>query len=456
MHTLTPVPESPRAVMVGLPHDDIVARIPADVDAIGVSCMFSVNWVANRVLLRRIRRRFPRTPLIIGGEHATALAEYCLRDMPAIDYVVLGEGEASAAELLRTLKAGGDVGAVRGIAFLRDGTYHATPARPRQRDVDQVPWPAWDLVPMENYLRDVGAHCLDNGRAMPILTSRGCPYACTFCSNPMMWGRLWRPRDPRDIVAEIEHYCRVYQVEHVDFLDMTTIVNRRWIIDLCTLLIERDLKISWQLTTTRSEAIDDEVCRLLRASRCTYVTYAPESGSAERLAAIKKGVDPEKMLVSMAGALRSGLGVKVTFMQGFPDDRWRDVLATYGLSLRVAWMGAHDASFFPFQAYPGSELFRDLVAAGEIQVDERYFQTLLIFEYGFMTSWSRRFGSRQLRLICLFGYGLFYFASFVLRPWRFLRLLRDLRRGQGSTKFSAGLLRLRRQRRDITGAPALP
>jgi radical SAM superfamily enzyme YgiQ (UPF0313 family) len=327
--------------------------------------------------------------------------------------------------------------------------------RPRERDLERYPWPAWDLIPMENYLEEMGAHCLDTGRAMPILTSRGCPYACTFCSNPMMWTRLWRARDPADVVKEIEHYVALYKVEHIDFLDMTTVVNRRWIVTICSLLIEKKLGITWQLTTTRSEAIDDEVCDLLKRSNCLYVVYAPESGSEERLRSIKKGVDKEKMLLSMRSALKAGLGVKVSFMSGFPDDDWSHVWANIWLSMRVAWVGAHDASFFPFQAYPGSELFEELRRTGEVVVGEDYLRQLLIHEYGFMTSWSRRFDARALRMICLFSIGSFYAASFLLRPARLFRLVRDLWVGHGRTKLSAGLLRLKRQARNtpVQGSP---
>lgn len=454
LNTLSPIDGVPGARLLGLSDTDTVARIPPDTDVIGVSCMYSVNWVANRRLLQAIRARFPGVPLIIGGEHATALPEYSLRDAGVVDVLVLGEGEATTAQVLKAMASGTDIREVPGIAFLRDDEYCTSGPRARLRDVDDLPWPAWDLVPVENYLGCGSGHCLDSGRSISILTSRGCPYECTFCSNPVMWGRLWRPRAVDDIVAEMEHYIRTYKVDHIDLLDLTTIVNRSWIIRLCERMIDRGVKVSWQIVNSRTEALDAEVCRLLKQAGCTYVTFAVESGSVDRLAATKKRLDAEAVLTSIPVAVSSGLGVKLSFMTGFPDDRLSDFLASYWMSIRAAWRGAHDASFFPFMPYPGSELFEQMVASGRIRLGDAFFFDLLVLEYGFMRSWSRRFGDYQLRFLSLFGWGLFYLAVFVFRPSRFVRFVSDLARSEGTTKLAAGLIRLRRQRRDVARQPA--
>jgi len=450
MSALSPVPAAPEALALGLSDQDIVARIPTDVDVIGVSCMFSVNWVINRQSIRAIRAAFPKVPLIVGGEHATALPEYTLRDAPEIDFLVLGEGESTTIALLRALEGGTDPTAVSGIAYLDDGgVYRTTAPRPRQQDIDQWPWPAYDLVPIDDYLAECGGHCIDSGRAISLLTSRGCPHECTFCSNPVMWGRLWRPRDPADIVAEIEHYVRVYQIDHVDLLDMTTVVNRTWIIQLCERMIECKVAVSWQIVNSRTEALDAEVCRLLKRAGCTYVTYPAESGSARRLAVTKKKVDREAMLTSISAAVEAGLGVKLSYMTGFPDDDLKEFLASYWMAVRAAWCGAHDASFFPFMPYPGSEMFRDMVETGEVRLGDAYFFQLLVLQYGFMRSWSHRFGHYQLRALSLLGLAIFYSTAFARRPIRAWRLIVDLARAQGRSKLAAGLIRMRRQRNDI-------
>lgn len=453
MTVVTPIEDIPGGLLRGLPDDDTAALIPEDTDVIGVSCMFSVNWVANRRTIQAIRRRFPQALLIIGGEHATAMPEYCLRDAGVIDYVVLGEGENTTAELLRALADGEDASRVPGLGFLRDGVYVASEPRRRERQIDRLPWPAWDLLPVETYLGSVASAALDCGRSMPIIASRGCPYVCTFCSSPVMWGRLWRARTPEDVIAEIEANVRTYKIDHVDFFDLTMITRRAWIVEFCQRMIERDLKVSWQIVCTRSEAIDDEVTRLLKRAGCNFITYAPESGSETVLANINKKVDRQAMLNSIAAAYKAGLGVKLNYVVGFPDDRFVDILASYTMAARAAWRGAHDASFFAFSPYPGSDLFRRLVAEGRVQVNDGYFFDLALYNVKRMKSFARAFSDEQIRWLCLAGMGLFYLVNFARRPWRFLSLTADVLRSQGRTKLSATLVRIRRNRRNLKPRP---
>ncbi|SMF71480.1 Radical SAM superfamily enzyme YgiQ, UPF0313 family [Tistlia consotensis] len=447
----SPLPDLPDGVQRGIPDEETVARIPADVDVIGVSCMFSVGWVISRRLIQAVRRRFPDAVLIIGGEHATAMPEYCLRDTPELDFVVLGEGEHTTAELLHTLERGGDPETVTGVAFLRDGEYRVAPPRARERELVSLPWPAWDMLPVENYLNNVTAG-LEYGRTMPIIASRGCPYECTFCSNPVMWGKLWRARPAEDVVAEIEHNARTYNITNVDFFDLTTIVKRSWIIEFCNMMIERRLGVTWQLITTRSEMIDEEVTRLMKQAGCTYVTYAAESGSTQVLTDIKKKVDREAMLRSIGFSVDSGLGVKMNFVCGFPDDSLSDILASYKMAARAAWRGAHDVGFFPFTPYPGSALFQRLLDEGKITINDQFFFGLASYNFSQIRSVARNFSDRQLQFLCLTGIALFYLVSFGRRPVRAWDLLLEILRSEGKTKLSAALVRMIKKRRGLKQA----
>lgn len=450
--TLTPVDAMPGTYVRGLTAADIAARIPEDTAVIGVSCMMSTNWVAHRHIIQAIRRRFPQATLIIGGEHATALPEYCLRDAGVIDFVVLGEGENTTDDLLNALDKGTDPTLVPGLGFLRDGAYAVSSKRLRERQVDGLSWPAWDLVPVENYFKGPHSASLDSGRTFPIIASRGCPYECTFCSSPAMWGRLWRPRKPQNVVDEIEHYVRQYNIDHIDFWDLTLIVKRSWIVAFCEEMIARKLRISWQIVTTRSEAIDSEVAHLLKKAGCNFITYAPESGSDQVLADIRKKVNKEAMLTSIAAAVDAGMGAKLSYVLGFPDDRLVDVFASYWMAIRAAWRGAHDATFFAYFPYPGSELFDRLVNEGKIHINDEYFFGLAVYNLHGMKSSARNFNDTQLRWLCIVGMALFYMVSFTRRPLRFLRLVDDLIRERGRTKLAAALVRFRKNARAMRRA----
>ena len=194
---------------------------------------------------------------------------------------------------------------------------------------------------------------------MPILASRGCPYQCTFCSSPLMWTTRWSARKPEAVLAEMKDYMRRYRVTNFDFYDLTAIVKRSWIVDFCRLLIAEGLDITWQLPTgTRSEAIDEEVARLLHASGCRIISYAPESGSRAELARIKKKVDPDRMIASMRGARRAGLTIKTNFVFGFPGSTWRDVRHSFAFLARLAVIGVDDVNVVSVLALPGHRALR--------------------------------------------------------------------------------------------------
>jgi len=436
----------------GLLDEEIVERIPDDVDVIGVSMMFSLEWPTTRNLVLAIRRRFPAVLLIAGGEHATALPEFCLADCPAIDVVVLGEGEQTLADLVEALAGGGDPAQVGGLCLPRPGEEPLrTGPRPRIRELDSLPRPAWDLLPIENYLTQRVTTGIGTGRSMPMLASRGCPYRCTFCSNPGMWGTLWRARPAVEVVDEIAGYVERYGIENVDFYDLTAIVKRSWILEFSRLLIERGIDITWQMPSgTRSEALDAEVTGLLVEAGCRFITYAPESGSEETLERIKKRIKKERMLDSMRQAVRNGVVVKANIILGFPGETLRQMMQTYGFILRMAGAGVHDIACFPFAAYPGSELFDMLNERGEITLDDEYFNSLWQYtDPRYMRSYSDRFSTRQIRFLCLAGMALFYATTFLMKPLRLVQLVRSVWRKTPTTRLSSALIRILEKRSQL-------
>jgi radical SAM superfamily enzyme YgiQ (UPF0313 family) len=449
VHQYSRVRLSERAVMHGLRFEEIVARIDRDVEVIGVSSMFTVEWPLVTELVAAIRASFPAAFIVLGGEHVTACPEFSLTECPAADVAVLGEAEETIVALLAARAAGRALDDVTGIAFrVPDGRVLRTAARERIRAVDDIPLPAWEPFPVETYIDNALTHGANLGRSMPILASRGCPYRCTFCSSPLMWTTRWTARDPAAVVDEMKAYIRRYRVTNFDFYDLTAIVKRSWIVEFCRLLIAEQLDITWQLPTgTRSEAIDEEVARLLHASGCRIITYAPESGSTAELARIKKKIDPVRMLDSMRGARRAGLGIKVNFVLGFPGLSWRDVRDTFRFLARLAQIGVDDVNVFPFSPYPGSEIFDDLLAAGKLRLDADYFRSLLAFnDPAHSVSYADLVGSRALSALNLAAMAFFYVLSFTMRPQRAARLAASMFIRDTSTRFTMALANRRRRR----------
>lgn len=430
------------AVAYGWSLEQIVAAIPRDTSYVGLACMFSQEWPVSKALARMIRERLPRAVIVAGGEHMTAAAEESLRDCPAIDYAVIGEGEETMLELLETLEHGEDASRVAGLCYLRGGQAVRTAPRARLREVDQIPRPAWDLVPIETYLANNLSYGVGQGRTMPILATRGCPYECTFCSNPTMWTTRWYARSPADVADEIEFYTLRYAATNFDFYDLTAILRKDWIKDFCQELVKRNLKITWQLPAgTRSEAVDEEVAGLLASCGHRNIVYAPESGSERILKIIKKKVRPERMRDSMKAAVRHGISVKLNMIIGFPMETFTDVLRSYHFLVKAAWLGVDDATIATFVPYPGSELFRDLRAQGRIAElsDGFYFGLLAIGGSRHAPSFDEHLSSRALSLCKLVGHALFYGVSYLRRPQRFAQTFWHLYRKDHHTRIEKAL-----------------
>lgn len=435
----------PDNVINGLTVAEIVERIRPDTQLIGISILFSHEWPIVRQLIAAIAARYPNVPIVLGGEHATALPEACLDDAPALVACALGEGEETIVELMAACTGGRALADVAGIAFRSPTGIRRTAPRSRIRDIDEIPAPRWDLTPIERYLDGGFSFGVDRGRTMALLATRGCPYRCTFCSSPRMWTTRYTTRTPALVVDEIEQYMRRYDADNFDFYDLTSVVKRDWILEFCHQLETRGLRITWQLPSgTRSEALDEPVLRAMYRSGCRNVSYAPESGSERTLEAVQKKVVLERIEASMRTAVRVGLNVKANILIGFPDEQVEDLRHTLRFVVRMARAGVHDASVWTFSPYPGSDLFERLRAAGRLaQLDDDYYASLLSYsDVSGAVSYADAIGSRQLQRYRLAGLLLFYGASYLTHPVRPLRSVYNVltRRYESRMEMSLGNL----------------
>ena len=414
----------------GLRIEEILEVIPEGSRYIGVSFPFSHEWPLAKEVCFSIKKSFPDSVLIAGGEHATAMSEFCLTSCKAIDYIILGEGEEAIVGLIDVLEKDCSPDEVAGIAYIgKSGEAVFTENRSRILEIDDIPEPAWDLIPIETYLSGGYSFGVNIGRTMPIIATRGCPFRCTFCSNPFMWETRWLARKAVKVVDEMEKYIREYNAENFDFYDLTFIVRKSWIVEFCHLLLDRKLNITWQLPSgTRSEALDAEVTGLLYESGCRNLSYAPESGSPKTLQRIKKKMDLDIMLESMKSSISNKINIKANIIIGFPGERLGNILETYKFIVRMAMVGVDDACVWTFSAYPGSEIFDNLERENKLpEFTDDYFSSLLSYsDLKNVISWNENISSWQLKYLRLFGLILFYFVSYLLRPLRFIRNIRNV------------------------------
>lgn len=405
----------------GLRPEEIVERIDREAEVLGISVMFSFAWPLARKIIHEIRRRFPDKIIVGGGEHFTGLPELSLESAP-IDYLVLGEGEDTIQELLRAMEGGVSPESIAGLAFRQGSDVIRTSPRGRIRDLDTLPWPAWDLFDPEAYYRHGYVMGVDAGMTMPILATRGCPYGCTFCSNEMMWHRRWYARDPVKVVDEIEYYHHQYGAVNFPFHDLTAILKKEWIVAFCRELERRALKITWQLPSgTRCEVIDDEVAQWLRRTGGTSLTLAPESGSDRIRAAVGKRIQEADLMRAVRALVRQKLNVSAFLVMGFPMETRKDLLATARLAFRLAKAGVNDIALNAFFPIPGTLLYDELAAEGRITPSDETLQApIFSMDAGFKPEYTYC-GLMDTRTLTWMKYRIlltFYLTSFAVRPWR--------------------------------------
>ncbi len=422
----------------GLTHEDVVSRVASDTRLICIGCMFTPQWPSIRGLLQMLKDAFPTVPIVVGGEHASALPEYILETSTA-DYVVIGEGEETIVELVGTLEKGQSPDLLAGTACRLDGKPHRNLPRKRIKAVDDLPWPSWEQIPVEAYISYNQPHGAALGRSFPMLATRGCPYRCSYCSSPQMWTTKWVSRNVENVVDEMQHYMEVYNANDFHFEDLTAIVRKDWIIDFCKEIVNRGLgdKLTWQLPSgTRSEAIDTEVMTWMSRAGAKTLSYAPESGSDRMLKLIRKKINVDHMMSAARDAVKCKMSLQANFVLGHHEETFRDILKTYKLLLRCAWVGfteVHLACFYPL---PNTEDWEKMKAKGKIpEYSDDLFRTIFQGADPLRpVSWNEKFSDRQMQIFILFGYSLFYGTSWILRPWRLVKMIYHLATGQATNK----------------------
>ena len=435
-------------IRLGLSPDQIVERISPDTQALGLTNMWSFSWPLVRDLLQRIHSGRPGLPIVCGGEHFNGLPELSMTSAP-IDYIVRGEGEETAVELFaaielqRTTGAAFDPGRIDGLVW-RDGE-RVVINRPRTRvaDVDAIPWPAWHLFDVRTYYEHGMMNGIDYGYSIPILATRGCPYSCTYCSSPGMWTTKWIPRDPVQVVDEIESYVQNYAANNFPMQDLTAIIRKDWVIAFCREIIRRRLDIRWQFPSgTRCEVIDDEVAPLLLQSGCRSLCYAPESGSEETRRLIKKKMKRQALMGAVDAAARQGINLTTFFVLGFPHDTDHTLRANLRFARELARRGVEDVAISFFFPIPNTELYDSLVKKGRMSPSDDNLLAPICGQEWYLTparNFCEHVSARRLtawRYLLLLN---FYTVAVATHPTRILRHFSNFIRGKEESKLESGL-----------------
>jgi len=359
----------------GLTYDQIMERVRRiQPDMVGLSCIFSNQWPAVKELAKRLKQEDPNLIVATGGAHPSFLAERCMNDAP-VDFVIKGEAEHSLLELLGRIRRGGSYEEVDGLVWRENGRIRENPKTGFIQDLDSIPFPAHDLLPTEKYFKlalPMGYGFL-SPRALPIVTSRGCPCQCTFCSSTHLWGRRYRTRSPENVLSEMDWLVDAFGVKELKFQDDNLTVDRKRAQEIFKGMIERPWRLSW--STPNGIAVwtlDRELMTMMKQSGAWGLVMAIESGDQWVLTnLIKKPLKLDKAREVNKIMKDLGLHRSAYFIIGFPGETREQIMNTVRFSRELA---LQYSVLFIYNPLPGSELFEECVKRGYVTRDS-FFET---------------------------------------------------------------------------------
>ncbi|HEY3307478.1 MAG TPA: radical SAM protein [Desulfuromonadaceae bacterium] len=320
-------------------------------DVIGIS-QWTHNRHASTRLAKLIRRRLPDSLIIMGGGHATFCYREVLGEASPVDLVVLGEGESAVIEIIKSLSIGKTWQTTRGIAFRHDDQFVVNPSAPLLTDLDRLPFAS-------SYLSESLGIDIELQSEF-ILTARGCPSSCYFCSSPGFWERQVRFRSAENIVDEILSIRDSLGLIYFSLRDDTFTADRSRAIRFCRLLIERKAGILWNCQS-RVTALDEELLVWMKRAGCECIQLGVESGSQRILSMLGKKITPAQV-DETAGLIRKvGINLSIYLISDIPGETEEDFQQTVELIKRIR---PDDGYVSPLAYYPGTRLFEEALANG--------------------------------------------------------------------------------------------
>ena len=278
-------------------------------DVVGATSV-TMNFKGAAAIIQDVKRHNPAIITMMGGPHVSYDWDNTLKNYPEIDLIVVGEGEETLRELLPVIQHKAAWDTVKGIAFRKDGQVHFTGVRAFIEDLDTLPVPARHLLPISRY-RALGF-------PVSIITSRGCPNQCIFCLGRRMVGHKVRYRTPRLIVDEIEDIIS-YGFTRINIADDLFTSDKLRVQAFCDEIKRRGIKITWS-AFARVNTVDTGLLTMIREAGCDTVSFGIESGNAEMLKRVKKGITLDQAVKAVQACRESGVSVFASFVLGLPGE----------------------------------------------------------------------------------------------------------------------------------------
>jgi len=364
---------------VGLRNEELADRIRRwSPDVVGINIPFS-GWSKGAFEVASIVKSIDKGIItVLDGQHPSARPEECLTH-PNIDFVVIGEGEHTIFELVNVLERGitRDLKKIRGIAFTKNGKNVITPPRPEIQDLDSLPFPARHLLPMDKYFAAVKENPLRGEICKPwatMITSRGCPYNCVFCTVHIVMGKKWRGRSPENVVDEIEQLIHTYHIKQIDFYDENMTLDKKRMETICDLIVKRGLDIEWYAPNgVRADTLDENLLKKMKKSGCKGLRVAPESG-VQRVVdqIVKKNLKLTEVERAVVLSKKMGIKVGCFFVIGLIGETKEDIKETIKYAYKLRQLGADKFYFSIATPIYGTELYEQAKQGGFLRDNFSY------------------------------------------------------------------------------------
>lgn len=398
--------------------DDIVKKTEG-FDIVGIRSVTAYAHRSNQIA-DSIKNFDKDLPIVMGGPHASALPE---ESLSKCDIVVIGEGEYTMLEIMKSLEKKLQLKNVDGIAFKENKRNIFTKPRSFIKNLDDLPFPAWHLLPVKKY-RSSEARSPKSSSFM-MITSRGCPFNCTFC-NKNIFGRIFRSHSPERVVSEIEFLMEKYKMDAIDFWDDTFTVQKDRVMKICDLLIEKNLDIDWTCEC-RVDCVDKQLLEKMKKSGCWMVAYGVESGCERMLKSIRKNFTKERVREAFKMTKDAGIKTRAYFMLGLIDETLKEMIESIEFAKEL---NPDLATFTLFTPLPSTDDYERALKSGKFVAD--YWKSGVYTEFNFPDKpifVPDGMKEDELMDIHKRAYKEFYFRSgYILNQIASIRSLNDVRR----------------------------
>ncbi|NQV33603.1 MAG: cobalamin B12-binding domain-containing protein [Phycisphaeraceae bacterium] len=330
----------------------------------------TMNMTGAGQIITLIKEQNGEIQTLLAGLHPSALPERTVRE-EAADFVCQGEGFYTIPSLIDALKSRVKDYSIPGLWYQRGGEVISNPRPPILENLDEVPQPAWQKLPMEKY-RAHNWHCFDDiQHRQPygvLYTSLGCPFKCSFCCINALFGKnTIRYRSTDSVVREIDFLVNEYGIRHIKIIDEMFAMNERRVIELCDRIIERKYNLNmWAYA--RVNTVTEKMLVRMKQAGINWLAYGFESGSKRVIESVTKGYDVSSVERIVKLSYDLGFYICANYIFGLPEDDYDSMNETLELMFRI---NAEWANIYSAMAYPGSHLYRDALAQ-ELPLPEQW------------------------------------------------------------------------------------